>query len=180
MHVNKKRKTDKVVVLFLAGLFCAGAAVGATTATLIVTADKPAVVSEVETPPTVSEIETPTESEPEQEETTSDTEPEDVVDVHYLGKFKLTAYCICEVCCGKWADGITYTGTQATPGRTIAVDPEVIPLGSTVFINGTTYIAEDIGGVIKGERIDVLFPTHQEALDFGVQYADISIIKKIK
>lgn len=94
-----------------------------------------------------------------------------------LGEFKLTAYCTCAKCCEEWADGITYTGTQATAGRTIAVDPEVIPLGSTVYINGAEYVAEDIGGAIKGNRIDVLHTTHQEALEFGIQYADVSIKK---
>lgn len=94
-----------------------------------------------------------------------------------LGEFKLTAYCPCAKCCGEWADGITYTGTIATAGRTIAVDPAVIPLGSTVRINGQDYIAEDIGGAIKENRVDVFFDTHQEALQFGVQYADVAIIK---
>ena len=94
-----------------------------------------------------------------------------------LGTFKLTAYCPCEKCCGQWADGITFTGTTATLGRTIAVDPNVIPLGSTVYINGQAYIAEDIGGAIKGNRVDVFFPTHNEALQFGVQYADVAIEK---
>ena len=50
-----------------------------------------------------------------------------------LGEFKLTAYCPCMKCCGK-TDGITATGTTATEGRTIAVDPRVIPYGSTVTI----------------------------------------------
>lgn len=95
-----------------------------------------------------------------------------------LGEFKLTAYCTCEVCCEEWADGVTASGTEATVGRTIAVDPDVIPLGSTVYINGLDYLAEDIGGAIKGNRIDVLMPTHQDALDFGVQYANVSIIRK--
>lgn len=99
------------------------------------------------------------------------TEPES------LGEFKLTAYCPCEKCCGEWADGITYTGTVATAGRTVAVDPRVIPLGSTVRINGHDYIAEDIGGAIKENRVDVFFDTHQEALQFGVQYADVAIIQ---
>lgn len=94
-----------------------------------------------------------------------------------LGEFKLTAYCTCDKCCGEWADGITFTGTEATPGRTVAVDPSVIPLGSTVEINGVSYIAEDIGGAIKGKRIDVLFPSHQAALEFGVQYSNVSILK---
>lgn len=94
-----------------------------------------------------------------------------------LGSFKLTAYCPCPKCCGQWADGITYTGTTATAGRTIAVDPNIIPLGSTVYINGQAYIAEDIGGAIKENRVDVFFSTHDEALQFGVQYADVAIEK---
>lgn len=97
-----------------------------------------------------------------------------------LGEFKLTAYCTCPKCCGEWADGFTYTGTEATPGRTIAVDPDVIPLGSTVLINDLPYTAEDIGGAIKGNRIDVLFPSHREALEFGVQHTNVSILKEKK
>ncbi len=114
---------------------------------------------------------------PKEAQVESTDEPVAVVEPETtsLGEFKLTAYCTCSKCCGKWADGITATGTQATAGRTIAVDPDVIPLGSTVIINGTEYIAEDVGGAIKGNRIDVLFNTHQEALQFGVQYADVTI-----
>lgn len=93
-----------------------------------------------------------------------------------LGEFKLTAYCPCSRCCGKWANGITSTGTTAAEGRTIAVDPRVIPYGSTVtiyFADGTshTYTAEDCGGAIKENRIDVFFDDHQAAREFGVQTA---------
>lgn len=88
---------------------------------------------------------------------------------------KLTAYCPCERCCNQWADGITKTGTKATAGRTIAVDPKVIELGSKVEINGKTYIAEDIGGAIDGLHIDVFFNTHEEAQAFGVQTADVIV-----
>lgn len=88
--------------------------------------------------------------------------------------YMLTAYCSCKKCCGK-SDGITSTGTKATAGRTIAVDPQNIPYGTKVIINGNTYIAEDCGGAIKGNRIDIYFDTHQEALNFGVQYADVYI-----
>ena len=92
-----------------------------------------------------------------------------------LGEFKLTAYCPCVTCCGK-TDGITATGTLAEEGRTIAVDPRVIPYGSTVtiyFADGTSHIytAEDCGGAIKENRIDVFFDDHQTALQFGVQRA---------
>lgn len=96
----------------------------------------------------------------------------------HLGRFKLTAYCTCSKCCGKWADGVTATGTRATPGRTVAVDPDVIPLGSKVYINGFEYTAEDTGSAIKGHRIDILFPTHQEAQNFGVQHAEVAIVKE--
>lgn len=93
-----------------------------------------------------------------------------------MGEFKLTAYCPCAKCCGKWANGITATGTTATEGRTIAVDPRVIPYGSTVTLyyeDGTshTYTAEDCGGAIKENRIDVFFDDHQAAREFGVQTA---------
>ena len=92
-----------------------------------------------------------------------------------LGEFKLTAYCPCAKCCGK-TDGITSTGALAAEGRTIAVDPRVIPYGSTVtiyFSDGTshTYTAEDCGGAIKENRIDVFFDDHQAAREFGVQTA---------
>ena len=94
-----------------------------------------------------------------------------------LGTFKLTAYCPGACCCGKWADGYTYTGTKAAAGRTIAVDPDVIPLGSIVLINGHAYVAEDIGGAIDGNRIDVFFDSHQDALDFGVKSATVYILQ---
>ena len=90
-----------------------------------------------------------------------------------LGTFKITAYCPCEKCCGKWADGITATGTKATEGRTIAVDPKIIPLGTKVIISGHEYIAEDTGGAIKGKRIDIYFESHTAALEWGVQNLEV-------
>ena len=96
-----------------------------------------------------------------------------------LGEFCLTAYCPCMKCCGK-TDGITSTGTTAAEGRTIAVDPRVIPYGSTVtiyFADGTshTYTAEDCGGAIKENRIDVFFSSHDAARAFGVQSAMVYV-----
>ena len=105
----------------------------------------------------------------------ADVEVEEPKEIN-LGKFKLTAYCSCEKCCGK-SDGITSTGTKATQGRTIAVDTDVIPYGSKVKINGKEYVAEDCGGAIKSNHIDVFFNNHQDALDFGVQYANVYIKK---
>lgn len=79
-----------------------------------------------------------------------------------------TAYCPCMKCCGK-TDGITATGTIATAGRTIAVDPTIIPYGTELEFNGIIYTAEDCGSAIKGYRIDVFFESHEEALEFGIQ-----------
>lgn len=98
-----------------------------------------------------------------------------------LGEFKLTAYCSCEKCCGIWAysrpNGIVYgaIGEELKEGYSIAVDPNVIPYGTEVVIYGKTYKAQDCGGAIKGNRIDVYFNDHDDALEFGVQYADIFI-----
>lgn len=92
-----------------------------------------------------------------------------------LGEFKLTGYCTCSECCDGYADGYTATMTTATPGRTIAVDPTVIPYGTEVKINGDIFIAEDCGEAIKGNRIDMLCANHELAEKFGVQYADVYI-----
>ena len=73
----------------------------------------------------------------------------------------------------------TYTATMTTPtaGRTIAVDPTIIPYGTEVDIEGIGIrIAEDCGGAIKGNRIDLLFDTHQEALNFGMQTKSVTIL----
>lgn len=94
----------------------------------------------------------------------------------FLGEFTLTAYCPGRCCCGKWASGYTATGTLATEGRTIAVDPKVIPYGTHVLLiwpNGTqrSYIVEDCGSGVNGNHIDVFFDDHQAARRFGVQSA---------
>lgn len=95
----------------------------------------------------------------------------------YLGQFKLTYYCPCSICCGEWANGITATGTTAVEGRTIAVDPTVIPYGTQVIINGNVYTAEDCGGAIKGNRIDIYMNSHEACLSQGVGYADVFLKK---
>lgn len=104
-----------------------------------------------------------------------------------LGEFRLTAYCSCEKCCGKWAlnrpvdeNGNEIvrgsTGNRLIAGWSIAVDPKVIPYGSEVEINGHTYIAHDTGGAIKGNRIDVYFDSHEAALQFGVKHAEVFLL----
>lgn len=66
--------------------------------------------------------------------------------------------------------GITFSGAKAQEGRTIAVDPQLIPLGSKVYIEGVGFrIAEDTGGAVKGEHIDLFLNDCSTALEFGVQ-----------
>ena len=99
----------------------------------------------------------------------------------YLGIYKITHYCACRKCCGKWANGITASGTKAKAGRTIGVDPNVIPYGSKVKIGKKIYTAEDTGSAIKGKKhIDIFCKSHFEALLKGVKYKKIYLIKKKK
>ena len=93
-----------------------------------------------------------------------------------LGTFSATAYCGCASCCGT-AGGHTASGTTPKAGRTIATDPSVIPLGSKVMIDGHVYVAEDTGGAIGGQRVDIFFDSHSEALQFGRRSVEVSIKK---
>ena len=96
----------------------------------------------------------------------------------YIGECRLTAYC-CEPyahVCGT-GDGLTATGIPVTPGIA-AVNPAVIPLGSTLIIDGQRYLAADVGGAVVGQTVDIAVATHQEAVEFGVQRAPVWIVKE--
>ena len=90
----------------------------------------------------------------------------------YIGECVITAYCPCAECCGQWADGLTATGIPAVPGI-VAVDPEVIPLGSVVVIDGQRYLAADTG--VRGLSVDVCMSGHDETVVFGMQTAEVWI-----
>lgn len=94
-----------------------------------------------------------------------------------LGTFRITHYCPCSICCGPWANGITSTGVTATTNHTIAVDPSQIPYGSQVVINGQVYVAEDCGGAIKTNCIDIYVASHAEGEAKGVYYAEVYLIQ---
>jgi len=83
----------------------------------------------------------------------------------------------------QWGDK-TYLGTNIRPG-VIAVDPDVIPLGSRVYIEypdgrGVYAVAEDTGGAIKGNRIDIAKWSVSEAEDFGIQKVKVYVLEKAK
>lgn len=79
-----------------------------------------------------------------------------------------TAYCPCVKCCGK-SDGITATGVKAKANHTIAADPKILPYGTEILTSLGEFVVEDCGGAIKGNKIDIFFNDHQEALEFGVK-----------
>ena len=86
----------------------------------------------------------------------------------YLGVFELTAYCY---------GNITATGTVPKANRTIAVDPKVIPYGSQIEIEGYgTYIAEDCGGAVKGNIIDIYIPGYDNCIKFSRRKANVYLI----
>ncbi|WP_320921899.1 3D domain-containing protein [Hungatella sp.] len=91
----------------------------------------------------------------------------------YLGVFEITGYCSCDICCGKKDIKLTKMETVPKSGYTIAVDPQVIPLGSYLEIEGVTYRAEDIGQAIKDRSLDIFFSSHEEAVEFGRQKKDV-------
>jgi len=109
------------------------------------------------------------------------TIPKDATAVTYekipMGEFKLTAYCPC--CdCSEGYNYNTYTGTRAEEGRTIAVDPDIINFGSKVMIDGHIYTAEDCGGAVSGDHIDIFMEDHDYVDEFGVQYKEVWVIRE--
>ena len=89
--------------------------------------------------------------------------------------YKVTAYCACAKCCGK-STGRTASGKMATAGRTVAA-PSTFKFGTKLSINGKTYVVEDRGGAIKGNRIDIFVESHSAALRWGVRYLPVEVEK---
>ena len=87
-----------------------------------------------------------------------------------LGEYKLTFYCNCRRCCGRWAGGPTASGTMPAEGRTVACGS--LPLGTRILIAGQgEYIVEDRG--VKGKHIDIFMASHSACLRNGVQRAGV-------
>lgn len=110
------------------------------------------------------------------EELAAEKEAEEANKMIPLGTFRVSRYCPCSICNGGYTG--TAIGTSVTPGRTIAVDPNVIPLGSTVYIEGIGYrVAEDVGGAITSNRIDLAVSSHSEAYAQGISYNNVYLVK---
>ena len=104
-------------------------------------------------------------------------EPLRLDQAHVLENVTVTHYDCCVECCGK-TDGITASGTHATPYSTVAVDPSVVPLGADVLVDYGDgelqyYRADDTGSGVKGNHIDLCVASHEEALRLGRRTATV-------
>ncbi len=92
-------------------------------------------------------------------------------------KMQATAYTAkCTGCSGVTATGIDLNKNRNA--KVVAVDPSVIPLGSKVWVSGYgTAIAGDTGGAIKGNRIDLHYPTKSGAYSFGRKTVTVKVLK---
>jgi len=94
---------------------------------------------------------------------------------------EVTAYCPCTKCCGPNAIGVTASGLPVShnAGRFVAADTSVLPFGSQISIPGYHDAAPvpviDRGGAIRGQKLDVFFPTHTEALEWGRQWVVVAV-----
>lgn len=76
----------------------------------------------------------------------------------------------------RWSNGYTFTGVKVHIGS-IAVDPSVIPLGTRLYVDGYGYgVADDTGSAIKGNHIDLYFPTNAECQAWGLRYVWVYIL----
>lgn len=87
-----------------------------------------------------------------------------------LGDYKLTFYCPCRKCCGKWSGGPTASGVMPEQGRTVACGS--LPLGTHILIEGMgEFVVEDRG--VRGRHIDVFMNSHSECLKNGVKHRNV-------
>jgi 3D (Asp-Asp-Asp) domain-containing protein len=109
--------------------------------------------------------------------------PEIVTEIHKprVIMMEVTAYCACPKCCGPNARGITASGKliNYNGGKFVAADTTVLPFGTKLMIpgyDGTPVEVIDRGGAIKGNKLDVFFPTHEAARKWGRQHVAVTIV----
>lgn len=94
-------------------------------------------------------------------------------------KMRVTAYCPCSKCCGEYSDGQTANGHKIEPGDAFVAADSRYDFGTQMVVPGYNSSQPvrvlDRGGAIRGNRLDLFFHTHQEALNWGVQYVEVKI-----
>jgi len=97
-------------------------------------------------------------------------------------RMRVTAYCPCPKCCGNYSDGKTACGHTICPGDAFVAADKKCPFGTEMIIdgyqNGKPVKVLDRGGAIRGNKLDVFFHTHNEALKWGVKYLDVKVHQK--
>jgi 3D (Asp-Asp-Asp) domain-containing protein len=92
---------------------------------------------------------------------------------------RVTAYCACPRCCGRFADGLTACGYRIRPGDRFVAADKGLPFGMEIIVPGYNadrpVVVLDRGGLITGNRLDVYFDTHQQAKNWGVKYLDVLV-----
>ena len=137
---------------------------------------EPQTVEKVQTMPENAATLQPDDSESNTERNTEQPEEWESIEM------RVTAYCPCPSCCGEYSDGITACGYEIQPGDTFVAadrrysfDTEMLIPG---YSNSQPVKVLDRGGAIKGNRLDVFFATHEEALEWGVQYLEVNVRRK--
>jgi 3D (Asp-Asp-Asp) domain-containing protein len=115
-----------------------------------------------------------------------DAEEVEVIPMEYIAEFRITAYCSCKKCCGKWADnrpnGIVYgaSGQELKAGVSVA---SFLPFGTELYIDGLgEYVVQDRPAEWVFDKygrnvVDVYFDNHEEACQFGLKYLDVYEIR---
>jgi 3D (Asp-Asp-Asp) domain-containing protein len=122
------------------------------------------------------------ESNPDAESNTEESNTERYIELPgewEIIEMRVTAYCPCPSCCGEYSDGITANGYEIQPGDTFVAADRRYPFHTAMLIPGYSNSQPvkvlDRGGAIKGNRLDVFFATHDEALQWGVQYLEVNV-----
>ena len=94
-----------------------------------------------------------------------------------LGAFEVTSYCSCDVC-GGGKTYLTATFKERQADYTVAVDTDVIPLGSRIVFDGKTYVADDTIAATQGKTIAIYKTWHDDVESFATYNAEVFLIKK--
>ena len=108
------------------------------------------------------------------------TEKDDNSESWQTVRMRVTAYCPCRKCCGKYSDGATTaSGYRIRRGDAIVAADKKYSFGTEMIIDGynggQAVVVRDRGGAIRENRLDVLFHSHKEALEWGVKYINVKV-----
>ncbi|OHB74644.1 MAG: hypothetical protein A2Z25_10405 [Planctomycetes bacterium RBG_16_55_9] len=94
-------------------------------------------------------------------------------------QMRVTAYCPCAKCCGKYSDGITASGHKIADGDTFVAADKKYSFGTQMIVPGYNDSKPvdvlDRGGAIRGNRLDVFFNSHEQARQWGVRYLPVEV-----